>query len=77
MFFIFPIACFISEKQAIFYSYYNKGDIMFKKSFTTVLFSLLFAVPAYAADIAIPEDAQNFYSSDKVTKQAVTFLNQY
>ncbi len=77
MFFIFPIACFISEKQIIFYSYYNKGDIMFKKSFTAVLFSLLFAVPAYAADIAIPEDAQNFYVSGKVTKQAVTFLNQY
>ena len=50
---------------------------MFKKSFTAMLFSLLFAVPAYAADIAIPEDAQNFYTSDKVTKQAVTFLNQY
>lgn len=50
---------------------------MFKKSFTAVLFSLLFAVPAYAADIAIPEDAQNFYVSGKVTKQAVTFLNQY
>lgn len=50
---------------------------MFKKSFTALLFSLFFTVPAYAADIAIPEDAQNFYASGKVTKQAVTFLNQY
>lgn len=44
---------------------------------TTALLSMLFAVPVFARDIKIPADAANFYKSDKVAMQAVTFPNQY
>ena len=46
-------------------------------SITTALLSMLFAVPVFARDIKIPADAANFYKSDKVAMQAVTFPNQY
>ncbi|MBS6830161.1 MAG: alpha/beta hydrolase [Desulfovibrio sp.] len=41
------------------------------------LLSMLFAVPVFARDIKIPDDAANFYKSDKVAMQAVAFQNQY
>lgn len=44
---------------------------------TTALLSMLFAVPVFARDIKIPADAANFYKSNKVAMQAVTFPNQY
>lgn len=34
-------------------------------------------VPAMAQDIKTPADAANFYKSDKVTMQPITFKNQY
>ena len=40
------------------------------------LLSMLFAVPVFARDIKIPADAANFYKSNKVAMQAVTFPNQ-
>ena len=43
----------------------------------TALLGALFTVPAFAQDIKIPADAANFYKSENVTRQAVTFQNQY
>lgn len=46
-------------------------------SIATAFFGMLCATPALAKDITIPADAANFYISDKVAKQSVTFQNQY
>ncbi len=44
---------------------------------SALLLGLLSAVPAMAQESGIPGDASNFYKSDRVTMQPVTFPNQY
>ena len=44
---------------------------------SALLLGLLSAVPAMAQESGIPDDASNFYKSDRVTMQPVTFPNQY
>ena len=44
---------------------------------SALLLGLLSAVPAMAQESGIPGDASNFYKSDRVIMQPVTFPNQY
>lgn len=46
-------------------------------SMSAAFLGIIAAAPAAAEDILIPSDAANFYKSDKVTVQPVTFPNQY
>lgn len=44
---------------------------------SALLLGLLSAAPAAAQESGIPADASNFYKSDRVIMQPVTFPNQY
>jgi fermentation-respiration switch protein FrsA (DUF1100 family) len=47
------------------------------KIFTAITLGLGFSISGVASANEIPSDADNFYKSDKVTMQKVTFRNQY
>ena len=46
-------------------------------SMAAAAIGIMSAAPAIAQEIKTPADAANFYQSDKVSMQPVTFLNQY
>ena len=46
-------------------------------SMAAAAIGIMSAAPAIAKEIKTPADAANFYQSDKVSMQPVTFLNQY